>query len=97
MATTRRTRRVEPVRITTAPTSRRDDLDQRRRKYVISMVIRTLCFVGAVAVGDTWLRWVLLFGAVFLPYFAVIFANSAAPRIEGSDLRSSSNGHRELG
>lgn len=44
------------------------------------MTIRTLCFVGAVVVGDGWLRWVLVAGAVFLPYAAVIMANAPSPR-----------------
>ncbi len=39
----------------------------RQRRYVISMAIRTVCFVAAVAVGPGWLRWVLVAGAVFLP------------------------------
>lgn len=95
-STCRTTRRVDPVRITTAPTSHRDDLDRRRRRYVVSMVVRSLCFVGAVAVGPGWLRWVLIAGAVVLPYVAVVVANSAAPRIEGTDLRGNDGEHREL-
>lgn len=94
-------RRVEPVRITTAPESHRDDLDKRRRRYVISMVIRSLCFVGAVIAqagfGIGWLMWVLIVGAVFLPYLAVVAANSAAPRIESTDLPTGVTTHRELG
>ena len=99
MATARKTRReAEPVRITSAPANARDDLLRRRRRYLFSMIIRTLCFVGAIVVGDGWLRWVLIFGAVFLPYVAVIVANSAAPRIEGTDLVTTpGQGYRELG
>ncbi|WP_445255681.1 DUF3099 domain-containing protein [Nocardioides aurantiacus] len=88
---------TEPVRITTAPQSHRDDLERRRRRYVISMVIRTLCFVGAAVVGPGWVRWVLIFGAVFLPYVAVIVANSAAPRTDGADLVQPGGGYKELG
>ena len=40
------------------------------------MTLRTLCFVGAVAVGPGILRWVLIAGAVFLPYVAVVLANA---------------------
>ncbi len=98
MAIPRRARgETEPVRITTAPTSRRDDLDRRRRRYVISMAVRTLCFVGAVVVGPGWLRWVLVVGAFILPYIAVVMANTASPRIEGADLVQPGGGHRELG
>ena len=61
------------------------------------MSIRTLCFVGAVLVGDNWVRWVLVAGAFVLPYIAVVMANVAAPRIEGADLVQPGSGHRELG
>lgn len=67
----------EPVRITTAASSRREDIDGRVRGYLISMGLRLVCFVGAVAVGPGWLRWVLMAGAVFLPYVAVVMANAA--------------------
>jgi len=97
VALPRRTRReAEPVRITTAPTSHRDDLDRRRKRYVLSMSLRTFCFVGAVVV-DGWLRWVMVAGALILPYVAVVMANSASPRIEGSDLVDSGSSYKELG
>jgi hypothetical protein len=85
----------QPVRITTAPTSRADDISRRQRRYVISMAVRTLCFVGAVAVGPGWLRWVLVAGAVFLPYVAVVLANVSTSRDDGFALRSTDS-HREL-
>lgn len=91
----------DPVRITTAATSRADDIAARQRRYVISMTIRTLCVVGAVAVGDIWLRWVLLAGAVFLPYVAVVMANVGDTRDDAFELRDSdhrpalSSGNRE--
>jgi len=43
------------------------------------MLLRTLCFVGAV-VADGWLRWTLVAGAIFLPYVAVVLANAATRR-----------------
>src|SRR5690606_41842637 len=61
--------------ITDARTSHSDDLRHRQIRYLFSMGIRTLCFVGAVVV-DSWLRWVLVAGAVFLPYIAVVMANA---------------------
>jgi len=85
------------VRITTAPTSHGDDIDRRRRRYVISMAIRTVCFLGAVLVGDGWLRWVLVAAAFILPYVAVVMANTASPRIEGADLVQPHPGYKELG
>ncbi|WP_235735945.1 DUF3099 domain-containing protein [Nocardioides alcanivorans] len=66
---------TEPVRITTAAPSRSEEINHRQRRYLFSMLIRTVCFVGAVA-ADGWLRWVLIVGAVFLPYVAVVFANA---------------------
>ena len=67
------------VRITDARTSHSDDLRHRQIRYLFSMGIRTLCFVGAVVV-DSWLRWVLVAGAVFLPYIAVVMANAVSRR-----------------
>jgi hypothetical protein len=97
VAAPRRARReTAPVRITTAPTSHHDDIDRRRRRYVISMAVRTACFIGAVLV-DGWLRWVLVVGAFLLPYVAVVMANAAAPRIPGTELVPPDEGHRELG
>lgn len=61
------------------------------------MGIRTLCFIGAVLVGDNWLRWVLIAAAFILPYVAVVMANTASPRIEGADLMQPSDGHKALG
>lgn len=49
------------------------------RKYLISMGIRTVCFVGA-AFASGWLRWTLVAAAVVLPLFAVILANAVKPR-----------------
>jgi hypothetical protein len=82
----RREDRSAPVRITTAATSHHADIAMRQRRYVISMTIRTLCFVGAVAVGPGWLRWVLVAGAVLLPYVAVVLANSETRRDDGFEL-----------
>ena len=97
MVTSRRARHEEvPVRITTAPTSHHDDINRRRRRYLVSMAIRTGCFIGAV-LADGWLRWVLVVAAFVLPYIAVVMANVASPRIEGADLVPPDHGHRELG
>ena len=52
-------RTAHSVRVTTAPRSRADEQAGRQRRYLISMGIRTLCFVGAV-IADGWLRWVLV-------------------------------------
>ncbi|MBC7629854.1 DUF3099 domain-containing protein [Aeromicrobium sp.] len=71
----REPRKQKVFSITTAATSQSQDLGHREKRYAISMGIRTVCFVGAVIVSGP-LRWVLIAGAVFLPYAAVILANA---------------------
>jgi hypothetical protein len=69
----------EVVRITTAPRSRRDDIAGRQRRYVISMTIRTVCFILAVVCIGHWFMWVFITASFVLPYVAVILANAGAP------------------
>jgi len=70
----------QPVRITTATRSRREDIALRQRRYLISMGIRTVCFLLAVfSIGHWWL-WLFIAASFVLPTVAVIVANSnAAP------------------
>lgn len=77
----------KPVRITTAPISPADEQRVRIRRYVISMGIRTLCFFLAIAFRESWLMWVFLVGAVFMPYVAVVLANTADHRNDEPALR----------
>lgn len=72
-------RREAAVSITSARASRSIDIRNRQTRYVVSMLIRTVCFVGAVAV-DGVLRWVLVAGAIFLPYIAVVLANAGVQK-----------------
>lgn len=72
-------RKQQVYSITTAATSHSDDIGGRERRYAISMAIRTLCFVGAI-LADGWLRWLLVAGAVLLPYTSVILANAGVRR-----------------
>ncbi|MCI0687736.1 MAG: DUF3099 domain-containing protein [Sporichthyaceae bacterium] len=51
------------------------DVAHRQTRYVISMGIRTVCFVLAVIVPGP-LRWVFLAGAFLLPYLSVVYANA---------------------
>jgi hypothetical protein len=64
------------VRITSAQTSHSERIRGRQTRYLISMGIRTACFVLAV-VTDGALRWVFIVGAVLLPYVAVVVANAS--------------------
>ncbi|MCW2782912.1 MAG: hypothetical protein JWR35_3361 [Marmoricola sp.] len=88
------------VRITTAPLSREADIAHRQKRYVISMTVRTLCFLAAVTValsdGPKWLMWVLIAASFILPYVAVVMANSSSPRIDGPDLEGPDIDRREL-
>ncbi len=86
----------DAVRITTASASRNADISARQRRYVISMAIRTICFIGAIVVGDGWLRWVLIVGAVLLPYVAVVMANATSSKSDGFALLDGASGYREL-
>ena len=74
----------DAVRITTAATSRNADIAARQKRYLLSMGLRTLCFVGAIVVGSGWLRWVLVVAALVLPYVAVVMANAASPKVAGT-------------
>ena len=83
----------DAVRITTARSSAADDMRSRQRRYAISMTIRIVCFVAAVAVGPGVLRWVLVAAAVFLPLFAVIMANAGDQRDDGFSLPDGLGAH----
>ncbi len=72
----------EVHQITNAVTPLSDDLDARMAKYLVSMLVRTMCVV-LVLVVDGWLRWVFAAGAVCLPYVAVIVANNSGGRRRG--------------
>lgn len=97
MARDLRRRREEAVRITTAASSRDEEIAARQRRYIFSMAIRTICFVAAIAVGPGWLRWVLVAGAIVLPYVAVVMANATASRSDGLDLLDNEYDANELG
>lgn len=74
--------RPDPVyRITGVRRGLAEDQAQRSRRYLISMTIRTICFLAAV-VATGWLRWALIGAAVVLPYLAVVFANAGRERSE---------------
>ena len=76
-----------PVRITTAAASRDDDIRMRQRRYIISMGIRTVCFVAAVIVGHGVIMWLLIVAALLLPYVAVVMANATSSKSDDFALR----------
>jgi len=91
--------RDEPQRITTAPKSPADELRSRQRTYLLSMGIRSLCFVGAVITGILHVNWawpLLIAGALVLPYIAVVMANAAHTKGDQFTLADSPYGRPEL-
>ncbi|MCW2784209.1 MAG: hypothetical protein JWP74_726 [Marmoricola sp.] len=71
------------VRITRAPENPEEDISRRQRRYLISMGVRTACFIGAVLCFRVpWLCGLLIGASFLLPFVAVVIANAAAPRIE---------------
>ncbi len=68
----------DAVRITTATRSHSDDIGARQRRYLISMGIRTACFLLAIVSMGHWFMWVFLAASFVLPSVAVVVANAGA-------------------
>ena len=66
--------------ITSAPEGLSADQAARQKRYFISMMVRTLCFILTVILPSPF-RWFALVGAVFLPYVAVVVANAGRETI----------------
>ena len=69
--------------ITSAPIPLTQDQSGRARRYFISMMIRTLCFILTVTLPSPY-RWFTLIGAVLLPYISVVVANAGRETINRS-------------
>jgi hypothetical protein len=67
--------------ITTAQSGLSLDQAARQRRYFISMMIRTACFILTVLLPSPY-RWIALAGALTLPYIAVIAANAGRETIK---------------
>lgn len=67
------------------------DIKARQTRYLLSMGVRTACFLLAIVTSGP-LRWVLFAAAVILPYLAVVVANGGrepareAPRMRDPSL-----------
>ena len=90
-----------PVRITTASAGARADIASRQKRYVITMGVRTLCFLAVAViamshVGPGWLPWVFVVAAVVLPYVAVVMANAANTKSDGFELRDGPSQDKQL-
>lgn len=90
-------RPAEPVySITSAPEPLADDQSRRMTRYLVQMGIRVVCFLGAIFLADGWLRWVLVVGAVVLPYSAVLFANAGRDRVSYDTSPVTPTAHAQL-
>jgi len=55
-----------------------EDITYRQHRYLLMMGIRGVCFVVAIIMFVNHLGWLTAIpavGAIFIPYFAVVFAN----------------------
>jgi hypothetical protein len=75
----------EVFTITEAQRGLSEEQTGRTRRYLASMAIRTACVVAAIFVPG-WPRWVLIAGAVFLPYIAVVAANAGRENDEPGEM-----------
>jgi hypothetical protein len=67
-----------PVLVTTAAKSPRQEQRERERRYLVTMGIRVLCWIGAIVLFGVGLRWeggIAVAGSLVLPWVAVIAAN----------------------
>ena len=71
-----RRKQDDSVRITSAQRPRSEDIGGRQKRYLISMAIRTACFILAVVSIGHWFMWVFLVASFVLPYVAVVIANA---------------------
>ncbi|MDP9396784.1 MAG: DUF3099 domain-containing protein [Actinomycetota bacterium] len=73
-------------RITGTAQGLSEDLGSRQVRYLISMAIRTACFLLAViawfALGWAWVSGLLFVGAILLPYVSVVVANAGRERAQ---------------
>jgi len=93
--------KAQPVRITSAAQSHSDELWSREKRYMITMGIRTACFLIAVVTYlsslPVWIAWVFMGGSLVLPYIAVVMANAGVtPDPEGLDFFDGSTGAQAL-
>ena len=85
----------EVFTITEAQRALSDEQTGRTRRYLISMGIRTVCVIAAIFVPG-WPRWILIAGAVVLPYLAVVVANAGRENDEPGDVGVAEQGRPQL-
>ena len=75
-------RRDQAHLVTEARQSRAAEIGQRERRYLVMMGIRVVCFVITVILFLAHAGWLIVIpaiGAIALPYFAVVVANTRRP------------------
>lgn len=65
--------------LTDLPMSPDEDRQRRFRTYFYMMLVRVAC-LGLFFVVPDWWKLIPAFGAVFIPYFAVVIANVSTQR-----------------
>jgi hypothetical protein len=73
--------KAEIPSITSASAGLSVDQAARQKRYFISMMIRTVCFILTVLLPSPY-RWIALVGALTLPYIAVVTANAGRETIK---------------
>ena len=81
MSPMRGKRPVEDVYVVTnAGRSRREEIDDRQKKYLIKMAIRTVCLIAAIVLYTLDVPFVfilaLLVASTVLPWMSVVVANA---------------------
>jgi xanthine/uracil permease len=66
----------EPILVTTAPVSPRDERRGRERRYLITMGVRVVALIIAIVFATGWIRVIAVVLALVLPWIAVILANA---------------------
>ena len=68
-------RKSAPIVITSAQDALSIEQRGRQRRYFISMMVRTGCFIASIFLTNPY-RWFAIGAAIILPYVAVVIANA---------------------
>ncbi|UNX56057.1 DUF3099 domain-containing protein [Georgenia sp. TF02-10] len=79
----RRGRGSQVYAITSVQRALSEDVHDRMVRYLVSMGIRTGCFLLIIVVPGAW-KWVCVAGALILPALAVLVANAGRERPTGA-------------
>lgn len=97
-------RKADVYTVTDAHRPMSEDIDYRQRRYLVSMGIRTGCFLLAVFLtghAPLWVVGILVVGALVLPYISVVLANggrepeNSAHFDDDADVRERT-GHKQI-